>query len=243
METAPCLDAFKDQEIGRAGRDLDIRGPNDWSAIKMRRDLHMIDLGHCGNLSWLPICRQRVPRFICRIAAAPARSSRAKSYLVVSRSPVATGIDVARATLAISSGASGGYGFFQPQRVIWLKPSWQAGSRLPPSFDHVSRTIADPLSCQLLRVAGLAQNARTDPAPPSDSCRPSNAEYGPAGSNFSAVKPWSRYSAARVCREIGVVINIALCRRAAGRYRCRRATVRAPDRRAIYTPACWLPCR
>src|SRR5579871_4937113 len=37
------------------------------------------------------------PRFICRIDAAPARSTRANSYLVVSRSPVAIGIVVAPA--------------------------------------------------------------------------------------------------------------------------------------------------
>ncbi len=46
----------------------------------------------------------------CRIEAAPVCSTRANSYLVHSRSPVATGIDVAAATLAISSGISGGTG-------------------------------------------------------------------------------------------------------------------------------------
>jgi hypothetical protein len=42
--------------------------------------------------------------------AAPVSSTRANSYLVVSRSPVAIGIEVARATRAISSGDSGGVG-------------------------------------------------------------------------------------------------------------------------------------
>ncbi len=42
--------------------------------------------------------------------AAPVASTRANSYLVVSRSPVAIGMEVARATLAISSGISGGTG-------------------------------------------------------------------------------------------------------------------------------------
>ena len=50
------------------------------------------------------------PRFSCRIEAAPVSSTRANSYFVVSRSPVAIGIDVARATRAISSGISGGVG-------------------------------------------------------------------------------------------------------------------------------------
>ena len=50
------------------------------------------------------------PKFICKMAAAPDRNSRPNSILVVKRSPAATGIDVARATLAISSGASGGTG-------------------------------------------------------------------------------------------------------------------------------------
>jgi hypothetical protein len=46
----------------------------------------------------------------CRIEAAPHSSTRANSHLVTSRSPVATGIEVARATRAISSGISGGTG-------------------------------------------------------------------------------------------------------------------------------------
>src|ERR687898_658244 len=48
------------------------------------------------------------PSAICRIEAARCSSTRANSYLVVRRSPVAIGIEVARATSAISSGIAGG---------------------------------------------------------------------------------------------------------------------------------------
>ncbi len=50
------------------------------------------------------------PSAICRIEAAPVSSTRANSYLVARRSPVAMGMLVWRATLAISSGISGGVG-------------------------------------------------------------------------------------------------------------------------------------
>ena len=50
------------------------------------------------------------PSAICRIEAARFSSTRPNSYLVVSRSPVAMGIEVPRATSAISSGLSGGVG-------------------------------------------------------------------------------------------------------------------------------------
>ncbi len=46
----------------------------------------------------------------CRIEAAPQASTRANSYLVTSRSPVAMGTVVARATSAICSGISAGTG-------------------------------------------------------------------------------------------------------------------------------------
>ncbi len=50
------------------------------------------------------------PSAICRIEAARHSSTRANSYLVVRRSPVAIGMEVPRATSAISSGFSGGVG-------------------------------------------------------------------------------------------------------------------------------------
>ena len=50
------------------------------------------------------------PKFICKIDAAPSSSKRTKSYFVARRSPVAIGMVVPRATLAISRGLSGGIG-------------------------------------------------------------------------------------------------------------------------------------
>ena len=50
------------------------------------------------------------PRSGCRMVAARFSMTRANSNLVVSRSPVAIGIDVPRATSAITSGMSGGTG-------------------------------------------------------------------------------------------------------------------------------------
>ncbi|MCY1241972.1 hypothetical protein D9M72_549060 [compost metagenome] len=48
--------------------------------------------------------------FICRIDAALSSSTRWNSYLVVRRSPVETGIEVARATSAIAASCPGGTG-------------------------------------------------------------------------------------------------------------------------------------
>ena len=49
MEATPAFDAFEDQEIGRTGGDLDIGGSDDRPTIKVRRNLHMLDLRHSGN--------------------------------------------------------------------------------------------------------------------------------------------------------------------------------------------------
>src|SRR5947209_19636182 len=50
VEAAPILDAFEDQEIRRAGADLDIGGALDRAAIEMRRDLRVMRFGHAGDL-------------------------------------------------------------------------------------------------------------------------------------------------------------------------------------------------
>ena len=51
-----------------------------------------------------------LPKFGCKIAAAPQLNTRANSYFVQRRSPAAIGTRVRAATLAISSGISGGVG-------------------------------------------------------------------------------------------------------------------------------------
>jgi len=56
----------------------------------------------------------------CRIEAAPQASTRANSYLVTSRSPVAMGVLVERATSAICSGISAGVGFIALSGVAVL---------------------------------------------------------------------------------------------------------------------------
>ena len=109
LEAVPALDAFENEEIRDAGRELDVGRADDRAAIEMRRDLRVMRLGHAAIFlaSSMPPTR---PRFSCRIEAAPVSSTRANSYFVVSRSPVAIGIRHCAATRAISSGASGGVG-------------------------------------------------------------------------------------------------------------------------------------
>ena len=94
MKAAPLLNAFEDEEIGRARRDLDVGCAHDGTAIKVGSDLCVMHLGEGGHL----------------LRLAPAASTRANSYLVVRRSPVAIGMRVPRATMAICSGISGGTG-------------------------------------------------------------------------------------------------------------------------------------
>ena len=45
VEAAPGLDALLDQEVGRAGADLDVGGAFDGAAIEVRRDLGEVGLG------------------------------------------------------------------------------------------------------------------------------------------------------------------------------------------------------
>ena len=140
------------------------------------------------------------PRFIWRIAAAPARNSRAKSYFVVNRSPVAMGIDVALATLAISSGASGGTGSSSQSGSYG---SSRLASRIAPAA-VICPCVPNSKSAFIPTASrkDFANRAHRSSAS-NDNWRPSNAEYGPAGSNFSAVKPWARYSADRSAARSG----------------------------------------
>ena len=50
METLPVQNAFLDQEVGAAGGELDVGSAHHWAAIKVRRDLNVISLGHGGDL-------------------------------------------------------------------------------------------------------------------------------------------------------------------------------------------------
>ena len=181
------------------------------------------------------------PRFICRIEAAPVSSTRANSYLVVSRSPVAIGIDVARATRAISSGASGGVG---SSNQSGSKRSSRRARRIAPEAVNCpcvpksrSQRVAD-------RLADLRRrSARSGRASSSEGWRGSNDAYGPAGSNLSAVKPERGVLRGALAPRARDRCRRRSRRRAPGRGRCRRAAARARARRAARRPACRPPCR
>ena len=109
MEAAPLLNALQDQKVGRAGRDLDIGRADDGAAIKVRGNLRVMHLGerrHFLRFEKPPTRPSSFAEYWPRRVA----STRANSYLVVSRSPVAIGMLVPRATSAICSGISGGTG-------------------------------------------------------------------------------------------------------------------------------------
>ena len=109
MEAAPVPDPFEDQEVRTACAELDVRRADDRAAVEVGRDLGVVGLRQGGDL--LPLEQAADPAQLSwRIDAAPVSRTRENSYFVVSRSPVAIGIDVARATRAISSGISGGVG-------------------------------------------------------------------------------------------------------------------------------------
>ena len=68
-------------------------------------------MDECPRMAMIPPPgRPTLPSSSCRMPAARVSMTRANSNLVVSRSPVAIGIEVPRATCAITSGMSGGTG-------------------------------------------------------------------------------------------------------------------------------------
>ena len=50
MEALPALDAFEDEEIRAAGGELDVGRAHDGPAVKVRRDLRVVHLGHARDL-------------------------------------------------------------------------------------------------------------------------------------------------------------------------------------------------
>ncbi len=120
------------------------------------------------------------------MVAAPVSSTRANSYLVHSRSPVATGMLVWRATSAISSGRSGGVGssnhsgsYFSMRRAMRLAPDTVYWPCVPKS-----RSALSPTASRISLQKRSAMSRRS-----SVGWRGSNTEYPPTGSNFTAVKP------------------------------------------------------
>src|SRR5579883_1432591 len=99
------------------------------------------------------------PRFICSTLAAPVARSRANSYFVVSLSPAAMGIEVARATFAISSGISGGVG--SSSQIVSLQTlgePYRAGRReLAMRSEQQVRPRADRLARQPHKTFGKLQ--------------------------------------------------------------------------------------
>ena len=46
METLPVQNAFLDQEVGAAGGELDVGSAHHRATVQVRRDLHVVGLGH-----------------------------------------------------------------------------------------------------------------------------------------------------------------------------------------------------
>ena len=94
MEIVEALDALEDEEVGKRCAVVNIGQRFNRPCIKVRSDLRVIHLGHAAIFlaSQMPPTR---PSAICRMEAARFSSTRPNSYLVVRRSPVATGIEVA----------------------------------------------------------------------------------------------------------------------------------------------------
>ena len=93
------------------------------------------------------------PRSGCRIEAAPVASTRPNSYFVVSRSPVAIGIVVLRATIAIASSWPGGTGssnqrgsYFSSRRASRTAEDGTIWPCVP-----MSRSARSPTASRILR--------------------------------------------------------------------------------------------
>ena len=50
VDAVPAADALEDQEVRRAGRELDVGGADDRAAVEVRRDLRVVALRHPGDL-------------------------------------------------------------------------------------------------------------------------------------------------------------------------------------------------
>src|SRR6516225_8301471 len=50
MKALPALDALENEEVGAAGGELDVRCAHHRAAVKVRGELHVIDLRECGDL-------------------------------------------------------------------------------------------------------------------------------------------------------------------------------------------------
>ncbi len=50
VEAVPALDAFEDEKVRAARRELDVGRADDRPAIEMRRDLRVMRFGHGGDL-------------------------------------------------------------------------------------------------------------------------------------------------------------------------------------------------
>ena len=106
--------------------------------------------------------------------------------IVVNRSPVATGIDVWRATRAISSGWSGCVG---SSNHNGSNGSSRCANRIAPAavnwpWAPNSRSAREPTASRIAPVTATDRSMSSRLG----WCT-SNAVYGPAGSNFTAVKP------------------------------------------------------
>ena len=180
------------------------------------------------------------PVFICRIEAAPVSSTRANSCLVVSRSPVAMGMDVARATRAISSGASGGVGLLEPERIEALEPPRQADrardGELPVRAEQQvaarAHGLADLPDVALAAVEVVERRlARIERR-----VRAGRVELDRREAERGVLRRAHR-------RELGVGVDVGRVARPRGRGSCTRAAARARARRAARRRACRPPCR
>ena len=108
---SPCQRSMlsRMRKFGTARRQLDVRGAHHRAAVQVRRDLHVLHFRERGDL----LCLQEAPHpteVRLQDGGAARREQPREVVLGARRSPAAIGTLQARATFAISSGASGGTG-------------------------------------------------------------------------------------------------------------------------------------
>ena len=209
MKAAPGLDAFEDQEVGRARRELDIGRAHDRAAIQMRRDLDVVDFGHAGDLLGF---EQPADAAQVHLEDRCAAGLEQPGEIVLGGEPLSSGDrDAGRARdFGHFLGRVGRHRFFEPQRIVRFKPFGQpdrAGRR------HLAVGAEQQICLCAHRLAqcprkSLAEIERFERQLPSVKCRIRSGrielQRGEAlGEVFRSPRR----------RQIGIVIDVALVTR------------------------------
>src|SRR5579863_97074 len=160
VNAAPLLNAFENKEVRRACRDLDVGGPHDRTAIKMRSDLRVVHFRQCRHLFRLEQAADPAQVHLYDVRRAGRQHA---GEFVLGGEPLAGGDG--------NGGAArhdghlfrhlGGHGFLEPQWIVGLELPRQAncsrGGELAVSTDQKIGAPSDGLAHQPYQADGALE--------------------------------------------------------------------------------------